>query len=118
MVIHILVCLFENSVDVSDRVKHVANVDEIKLVFLVYPLLFDVVDEEMDVFWYIVWLDRGQVETGYLGERIFVADCREERNKVSTKDHGPARALGGVAVSWTEPFPGHPEAKTTTSFWC
>ena len=52
----------------------VADVDEVVLVFGVEPFFLEVVDEEVDVFGHVVGLDGREVDAGYGGVGVFVAD--------------------------------------------
>lgn len=64
----------EEGGQVADGVQGVADVDVVVFVFGVDPFFFKVVDEEMDVFRDEIGLDRGEVDAGYCGVWIFVAD--------------------------------------------
>ena len=57
-----------------DRVQRVADVDEVVLVFGIEPFFFKIVDEEVDVFGHVVGLDGREVDAGYGGVGVFVAD--------------------------------------------
>ena len=52
----------------------VAEVDEVVLVFGVDPFFLEVVDEEVDVFGDEGGLDGGEVDAGYGGVGVLVAD--------------------------------------------
>jgi hypothetical protein len=55
-------------------VQGVPDVDEVVLVFGVEPFLLEVVDEEVDVFGHVVGLNGREVDAGYGGVGVFVAD--------------------------------------------
>ena len=57
-----------------DRVERVAEVDEVVLVFGVDPFLLKVIDEEVDVFGDEGGLDGREVDAGYGGVGVLVAD--------------------------------------------
>ena len=64
----------EEGLGVLDGMQGVAEVDKVVFVVGVDPFFLEVVDEEVDVFGDISGLDGGQIDAGYRGVWVLVAN--------------------------------------------
>ena len=57
--------------------------DVVVLLWRVHPVLFEIVDKEVNVFRHEVWLDWRKIDPGDLSIGVFVADCNKTGMLVS-----------------------------------